>query len=170
LGRRSQLDVRFARKGNPVQAQLGVAVLGILICLDTSGCAHTRDLSSAPEYKPWIGKTVKLSGQKTYNIFAPRWQSPFIDSAASYSNYPILARFPEGYPVVIDAVKETKGTYYVVGPYTGVYLILSMELPGNKNKRIKVKSELNNVEPFRDRKGFKLDHWQVEDGPLKWNE
>jgi hypothetical protein len=132
-------------------------ILGILVGLGTGGCAHTRDISSTPQYKPWIGKTVKLrDGPQNYNIYAPTWHSYFINTSASYSDYPIVANLPRGYPVIIDAVKETKGIYLIGGPYTHVHSVLSMELPNKKKKWIKVHSELDDVEPFRDRKGHKL--------------
>jgi hypothetical protein len=132
-------------------------ILGILVGLGTTGCAHTRDISSAPQFKPWIGKTVKLRDwPQNYNVFAPPLHSYFINTSASYCGYPIVANLPPGYPVVIDAVKETKGIYLIGGPYTHVQLALSLELPNEKNKWVKVHSELDDVEPFRDRKGHKL--------------
>jgi hypothetical protein len=132
-------------------------ILAVLAAVGIGGCAHTRDISSMPQYKPWIGKTVKLrSGPQNYNVFAPTRHSYFIDTSASFANYPIVANLPQGYPVVIKAVKETKGIYLIGGPYTSINLVLSMEHPGQKNKWIKVDSKLNDVEPFQDRKWHKL--------------
>ncbi len=97
---------------------------------------------------------------QNYNIFDRGWHSYFIDTAASYYDYPIVATFPQGYPVVIEAVKETKGISVIGGPYTQINLVLSMEHPSKKNKRIKVYSNLDYVEPFRDLKGHKiLNSW-----------
>jgi hypothetical protein len=132
-------------------------ILGVVVGLGTGGCAHTRDISSTPQYKPWIGKTVSLRSElQNYNVFAPTSDLYFISTAASYAGYPIVATLPQGYPVVIDAVKETKGVYLIGGPYTHVRLVLSIELPNKKSKWIKVHSELNDVEPFRNRKGHTL--------------
>lgn len=136
----------------------GLTVLGILVCLSTGGCAHTQDLSSTPEYKPWIGKTVRLrSWPQDYKVFAPRWGPYFISTSEREPEGPIVARLPQGYPVVIEAVKETNGIYLIGGPYTHVHLVLSMEHPAEKNKRIKVQSDLNDVEPFQDRHCHKLN-------------
>ena len=136
-------------------------ILGILVGLGAGGCAHTRDISSTPEYQPWIGKTVPLrESQQNYNIFDRGWHSYYISTMASYFGYPIVATLPPRSPVVIEAVKETKGIYLIGGPYTDINLILSMEHPSKKNKRIKVHSDLNDVEPFRDFKGHKiLNSW-----------
>ncbi len=126
--------------------------------MSTGGCAHTRDLSSTSEYKPWIGKTVRLrSWPQNYNVFAPGGQSQFISTAATECCYPIIATLPEGYPVVIEAVKETDGIYLIGGRYSRVRLVLSMEHPAEKNKRIEAQSDLNDVEPFQDRKCVKLN-------------
>jgi hypothetical protein len=145
-----------------VRTHSSLAVLPILVCLSTGGCASTRDLSSTPEYQPWIGKTVRLcSSPQNYNVFVPRGQPPFISTAASYCGYPIIATLPEGCPVVIEAVKETNGMYLIGGPYTHLQLVLSMEHPSEKNKRIKARSDLNDVEPFRDRKCKKLNGYWV---------
>jgi hypothetical protein len=141
-----------------VQTHSRLAVLAALVCLTTGGCAHTRDLSATPEYQPWIGKTVRLcSWPQDYNVFAPRWQPQFISTAASYSDYPIIATLPQGYPVVIEAVKETNGIYLIGGPYTHVHLVLSMEHPTEKSQRIKAGADLNDVEPFQDRQCHKLN-------------
>jgi hypothetical protein len=135
-------------------------ILGILACVGSSGCAHTRDISSTSEYKPWIGKTVKLCDSRKYNVFAPSGGAYFISGVDGYNGYPILATAPDGYPVVIEAVKKTEGRYVIGGPFTHVWLVLSMEKPGETNKRIKVHSELNYVEPFRDKQGHVLHNFQ----------
>ena len=60
-------------------------ILGILVGLGAGGCAHTRDISSTSQYKPWIGKTVQLRDwPQDYNIFARH--SYFISTAASLSD------------------------------------------------------------------------------------
>src|SRR5262249_13920733 len=126
--------------------------------LCVAGCAHTRDVSATTEYKPWIGKTVQVTGPRDYNIFAPTLGAYFMDSADGYNGYPIVAKVPEGYPVVIEAVKRTEGRYLMGNmPFTHDQLILSMERPGEKGKRITVWSEINSVEPFKDRVGHKID-------------
>lgn len=123
-----------------------------------AGCAHTRDVSSASEYKPWIGKTVRAVGSRGYNIFSPTWGPYFLDTSASYNNYPVVGKVPEGHPVVITAVKRTQGRYLIgTSPFTHDQLVLSMEHPSKKNRRIFVRAEINYVEPFRGMEGHKVE-------------
>ena len=132
--------------------------LGLLACLGIAGCAHTRDISSTPEYKPWIGKKVNLNEGNGYNVFAPPFGSRFISQYAGYGGYPIVAKVPAGYPVVIEAVKETKGRYLIGDiPYTHVQLVLSLQDPAEKEKRLTVHSELDDVRPFKNKKGYSLE-------------
>jgi len=127
-------------------------------CLFVTGCAYTRDVSTTAEYKPWIGKTVQTVGPRGHNIFSPTWGPYFMDWVDGYSDYPIVAKVPEGYPVVIEAVKRTEGRYLMGNiPFTHDQLILSMEHPREKNKRIRVWSEINYVEPFKDKEGHKVE-------------
>jgi hypothetical protein len=135
-------------------ANCWVAQFLFLACLFATGCAHTRDVSTTAEYKPWIGKTVQAVGGG-YNIFSPAWGPYFMDYVDGYNGYPIVAKVPEGYPVVIEAVKRTEGRH-LMGNTTFAHdqLILSMEHPREKNKRIRVWSEINYVEPFKDKEGY----------------
>ena len=144
-----------------------VARLLFFACFFAAGCAHTRDISSTPEYKPWVGKAVNLCGPGDYNVMAPKWSAYYLLGANVDDGSPILGKVREKPNVIIEAVKETKGTYLIGGPYTHVHLILSMEHPTEKNRRIRVVSELNYVEPFRDRVGHKLDNFQLADSPNK---
>ena len=130
------------------------AWFGFLACFLALGCAHTYDVSTTAEYQPWIGKTVQVVGPRGYNVFSPTWGPCFLDSADGFNSYPILAKLPEGYPVVIEAVKRTKGRYLVGNmPFTHDELILSMAHPADGTKRIRAWAELNFVEPFKDKKG-----------------
>ena len=121
--------------------------LNALVCLGMGGCANTRDISSTPEYKPWIGKTVKLADPRGYNVFAPNFAPYFISTADGDNGYPIVAKLPDGYPVVIEAVNKTEGRYLIGNiPFWEVRLVLSVEIPGEKSKkRIRAYSELNCV-------------------------
>ena len=136
-----------------------VAQFLFLACLFVVGCAHTHDVSTTADYKPWIGKTVHVV-EGRYTIFSATWRPYFMEGVDSYSTYPIVAKVPEGYPVVIEAVKRTEGRYLFpsVMPFTHDQLILSMEHPGKKDKRIKVWSEINYVEPFKDKEGHKVEY------------
>ncbi len=139
-------------------ANFCVAQFLLLACLFATGCAQTRDVSTVAEYKPWIGKTVQTVGPRGYNIFSPTWGPYFMDSFDGYNGYPIVAKIPNGYPVIIEAVRRTEGRYLMGNmPFRHDQLILSMEHPGEKNKRITVWSEINSVEPFRDKEGYKVE-------------
>ncbi len=119
---------------------------------------HTRDVSSTPEYKLWIGKTVNLEGANGYNVFSPTFGSRFISSYYGYNGYPIVAKLPDGYPVVIEAVKETKTRYLMTDIRdTRVELVLSLQDPVEKSKRLTVYSELNAVKPFKNKEGYSLE-------------
>jgi hypothetical protein len=130
--------------------------LFVVASLSAAGCAYTRDVSTTAEYKPWIGKTVPTVGPRGYNVFSPTLGPYFMEWADGYGDYPIVAKIPEGYPVVIEAAKRTEGRYLMGNiPFTHDQLILSMEHPEKKNQRIRVWSEINYVEPFKDKKGEK---------------
>jgi hypothetical protein len=140
---------------------------GAVFSLLASGCTTTRDVSSAPEYKQWIGRPVELSSPGEYAILAPKWSRYYLGLADSnVDNDPILGRVAEGQKVIIQSVKETKGNMLIGGPYTHVHLILTMEHPVEKNKRITVESQLNYVAPFKDRDGFRMDYWRNEKNPI----
>jgi hypothetical protein len=138
-----------------------IFLVGALICVGIAGCTHTRDVSSMPEYKPWIGKEVSLTGPGEYHVVAPKWSAYYLEPANVVPDCPILGKVSMERKVIIEAVNETKGTYLIGGPFTRVHLILSTEHPLEKNKRIRVESELNYVEPFRDRVGHTLDWMQA---------
>jgi hypothetical protein len=100
------------------------------------------------------------SWPQEYKVFVPRQGPYFISTSEREPEGPMVARLPQGYPVVIEAVKEEKGIYLIGGPYTLVRLVLSMEHPVEKNKPITAQSDLNDVEPFQDRKCLEVDgHW-----------
>ncbi len=122
----------------------------LLACLSEVGCALTRDVdvSDDPKYKPWIGKTVPLVGPRDLNIFEERSGSYFLSYFDGIDRKPIIAKLPIGYPVVIEAVKLHDGGT-ISGPNTYPLVILSMEHPNEKSKRIWVSSDLDFVEPFQ---------------------
>jgi hypothetical protein len=135
-----------------------VALFVLFACFLSVGCAHTRDLSATDEYRPWIGKTVRMAWPRSFNVFSPIWGPDFIHWFDGYNGYPIIAKVPEGYPVVIEAVKRTEGRYLMVDvAFTHDRLILSLEHPDQKGKRITVWSELNFVEPFKYKEGYTDD-------------
>jgi hypothetical protein len=121
----------------------------LLACLSEVGCAHTRDVdvSDDPKYKPWIGKTVPVVGD-SLSIFEDRRGYLLFFSSDVIDGKPGIAKLPIGYPVVIEAVKLVDGGT-IMGPNTYPEVILSMEHPNEKSKRILVRSGLNFVEPFR---------------------
>jgi hypothetical protein len=106
-----------------------------------------------PEYQPWIGKTVAVVGPRDYNVFAPSWGPYFMHWVDGYNGYPIVAKLPVGYPVVIKAIKRTEGTLLIGGPFVHDDLMLSVADPSHLDKRITVWSEINFVEPFKDKQG-----------------
>lgn len=131
------------------------SVAWIALILATAGCCSTRDVSTTAEYAPWIGKTVTLAGSGGYNVFAPPMMPLFISPANFiYGTYPIVAKLPDGYPVVIQAVKRTEGRYLIGDiPFRTDEFVLSMEDPAAKGKRMIIWSELNYVEPFKTKQG-----------------
>jgi hypothetical protein len=134
-----------------------VAQSALFACLALAGCAHTRDVSATAEYKPWIGKTVRAAGDHGYNVFSPPREPYVMHYVDGYNGYPIVAKIPDGYPVVIEAVKRTEGRYLMGDmPFIHDQLILSMQHPGEKGKRLTVWSEVEYVEPFKDKKGHKV--------------
>jgi hypothetical protein len=136
-------------------------VLSALVC----GCSHTRDLSSTPEYRPWIGQTVKLTSPGDYNIYSQIW-GPNLLYAYDDSERPLLGKVSGGASAVIEAVTETKATLLIGGDYTNYHVLLSMQSPSEPAKRIRVKAWLSAVEPFKDVPSGLFDSWNIKMPPV----
>lgn len=114
-----------------------------------AGRASSRDVSHLDEYKPWIGKEVRLSGPRSYNIFAPTWGPYLLSWTDDCLDYPIAAKTPPNYPVTIKAVRRMEGVNVLnFLSYSEDQLVLSVSPPDADGEQFLVLSELSAVEPF----------------------